>query len=195
MEFINTIQEWERLQPVGTPCFRKQKSHWGTHTNRSQASPYQTKKPIVCFHCGKGGHMTKESRTKLAAEKSATPAVTETTKLPPSLPNRSNKKEVTCFICQVKGHKSPQCPDRPNRISKINIPSDKLVCLKENELFGKVVKYGMAITSDTVADISVVHEECVHPDQFTGQMAEIDSFNTARYTGKLCVSDNYHSRS
>ena len=44
----------------------------------------------------------------------------------------------------------------------------------------------MLITCDSGADITVVPEECVDIDQFTGGTCEVDSFNKVRSTGKLC---------
>ena len=44
----------------------------------------------------------------------------------------------------------------------------------------------MPITYDSGADISVLPEESVLPEQFTGTSCEIDSFNKIRSSGKLC---------
>ena len=47
-------------------------------------------------------------------------------------------------------------------------------------------KHRLPVTGDSGADISVVPEECVAPDQFVGKTCEIDSFNNVSSSGKLC---------
>ena len=84
---------------------------------------------------------------------------------------------MTCFNCQQKGHKSLQCPLRQNQVKLIQIPADKVRPLRSNELFHSVGLHRLPITCDSGADISVVPEECVALDQFTGQVCKIDSFN------------------
>ena len=44
----------------------------------------------------------------------------------------------------------------------------------------------MPVTCDTGADITIVPEECVRNDQFTGDTCDVDSFNKVRCTGKKC---------
>jgi len=44
----------------------------------------------------------------------------------------------------------------------------------------------MPITCDSGAQISVVPEECVTPDEFTGEVQEIEDFHTGRVTGRVC---------
>ena len=47
-EYIRTIEEWERSQPVGTPCFQRTFSGYQqSNTSRQNSSPYQTKKPVT----------------------------------------------------------------------------------------------------------------------------------------------------
>ena len=99
---------------------------------------------------------------------------------------RQTKREVTCFTCQQKGHKSPQCPQRMNQVKKIQIPSDKLVPLRHNELFGSVGCHRLPATCNTGAEVSVVPEECVSPEEFTGKTCQVDSFNRVRSTGREC---------
>ena len=45
----------------------------------------------------------------------------------------------------------------------------------------------MPITCDSGADITVVPDECVRQDQFTGGTCEVDSFNKVRSSGKRYV--------
>jgi len=93
---------------------------------------------------------------------------------------------VVCFRCIQKGHKSPDCPTRPKTNRRVKLPIDKLVYLNPNELFGQVGAHGMPITCDSGAQISVVPEECVDPEQFPGELQVIEDFHTGRVTGRVC---------
>ena len=61
-----------------------------------------------------------------------------------------------------------------------------MVPLRDNELFGSVGDHRLPITCGSGADISVVPEECVLPEQLMGSTCQVDSFNKIRSTGKLC---------
>ena len=190
--FLRTVEEWLATQPAGTVWYKKPSS-----SNTSEAKvgmiPGFTKKPGVCYHCGKPGHFSRECRSRLAAEKgqatpysqpSVKPEVTE-----PVIGSRQIKKEITCFNCRQKGHKSPQCPLRQAQVKKIRIPSDKVVKLKHNELFGAVGAHRLPVTCDSGADVYMVPEECVSQEQLLGSNCEIDSFNNTKCVGKLCNVD------
>ena len=118
--------------------------------------PYKT-----CSRKTGWGTTTTDTQTVVKTEQQH-PSVNNT-------PTRQVKREITCFTCQQKGHKSPQCPQRQNQVKRIHIPSDKVIPLKKNELFGFVGAHRMPVTCDLGADISVVPEECVEPHQFTGR--------------------------
>ena len=134
--------------------------------------------------------MSRECRSRLAGERQTQqPGLVKTEPQSQSMnttPVRPVKREVTCFTCQQKGHKSPQCPQRQSQVKRIQIPSDKVVPLRDNELFGSVGDHKLPITCDSGADISVVPEECVLPEQLTGSTCQVDSFSKIRSTGKLC---------
>ena len=69
-EYVKIIEEWEHTQPMGTSCFKKTLTGFQQPTlTRQSNSQYQAKKPVTCFHCGKQGHMLKECRSRLAAER------------------------------------------------------------------------------------------------------------------------------
>ena len=190
-EFAQTIDEWEATQPLGTKCFDTQEH---TQTSATHPSNKQTfaKKPGSCFYCGKAGHFSRDCRSRIAKEKatltqSQTTIKSETPE--PVVNTKLVKKEITCYHCRQKGHKAPQCPLRQTLIKRIQIPSDRVVQLKHNELFGSVDVYRLPITCDTGADLSVVPEECVRPDQFTGETQELKSFNKAISIGRVCNVD------
>ena len=188
-DYIRTIEEWERSQPVGTPCFKRigpQQQPMSYKQNLQSSHPY--KKSVNCYHCGKAGHMSRDCRTRIANEKQVTPSqpreqVPTTT---PSVPNRTEKKPVVCFTCHMKGHKSPQCPQKVTTVKRIQIPVDRVVPLKHNEVLGSIAGHRLPITCDSGADITVVPEECVDSDQFTGETCAVAAFNKIKTVGKLC---------
>ena len=96
---------------------------------------------------------------------------------------RPDRKTVVCFTSHQKGHKSPQCPQKVTRVKRIQIP---VVPLKHNELFGNIGGHTLSITCDSGADITVVPEECVGSDQFTGDTCTVDTFNKVKTAGKKC---------
>ena len=99
---------------------------------------------------------------------------------------RYEKKQIVCFVCHQKGHKSPQCPQKVNKVKRIQIPRNEIVPLKQNELFGSIRGHYLPITCNSGADITVVPEECVKPEQFTGESCTVDTFNKVKAVGKLC---------
>ena len=72
-------------------------------------------------------------------------------------------------------------------MKRVQIPSEKIVPLIENKLFGSVGSHRMPITCDSGADISVVPEECVMAEQFTGTKCQVDSFDKVRSTGNCAI--------
>ena len=184
-----TVEEWQSTQAPGTKWSKKtetQSNTFARQTNRTTMS----RKPGSCFHCGKQGHYSKECRTRLAEERNQqqqtpNPQV-PTVKTEPSEPAHTArvKKDITCFNCRQKGHKSPQCPLRVTQVKKINIPANKVVPLKKNEVFGAIGNHRLPITCDTGADVTVVPEECVSPNQLTGETCELAAFNKTKSEGK-----------
>ena len=94
------------------------------------------------------------------------------------------RREVTCFNCQKKGHKSPQSPLRQVKCVQVPTPEPRL--LKDNELLGFVGKHSLPITCDSGADVTIVPEQCVADSQYTGGTCEVASFNRKISSGKLC---------
>ena len=68
-----------------------------------------------------------------------------------------------------------------------------MIPLKQNELFVAVGKHRLPITCDTGADVSVVPQECVSPEQLVGKACEITSFNKTKSVGNLCNIEFYVS--
>ena len=62
-----------------------------------------------------------------------------------------------------------------------------MLALKRNEVFSFIEGHGMAITCDTGADVTVIPEECVQPQHFTGQQCELKAFNATKTTGRWCT--------
>jgi len=95
-------------------------------------------------------------------------------------------KDVICFRCHQKEHKSPNSLSRPKGNRRVKIPSNKLLYLQHNELFGRVGKHSMPITCDSGAQVSVVPEESVEEDELTGETQVLEDFHTGRVTGNVC---------
>ena len=138
---------------------------------------------------GKKGHFSIDCRSRIASEKAShTPSSSQpvTVKQEPT-GNTSydrQRRDVTCFNCQKKGHKSPQCPLRHVKCMQVAAPEPRL--LKDNELLGFVGKHSLPVTCDYGADITIVPEECVSESQYTGGTCEVVSFNRKNSSGKLC---------
>jgi len=152
-----------RSQPGEVSCFKKPRVNGntpfrGSGGHQPQGSGFQNKPRPNCFACGKAGHMARECRSR--------PPVVEAVTAPGNNNNSRGagargKADIVCYKCMQKGHKSPECPTRLKSNKRVKLPLDKLVYLNSNELFGKVGAYGMPITCDSGAQISVVPEECV----------------------------------
>ena len=96
--------------------------------------------------------------------------------------------KVTCFHCRQQGHISPNCPKKTAaKVKKVKVREDLIEKLRTNEVFGAVGPHRMPVTCDTGADITVVPEEAVEPDEFTGETCELRSFNDGQSVGKRCV--------
>ena len=63
---------------------------------------------------------------------------------------------------------------------------NKVVPLKHNELFGNIGGHTLPITCNSGADITVVPEDCVGSEQFTGDTCTVDTINKVRNVGKNC---------
>ena len=197
--FCCSLEEWQRTNP-GRPIWDSR----GRYTDRPSYSPRQpfkslsqTRKQGDCFHCGKPGHFAAECRSRLAGDKSTLPrqeipfpAQQPLTRQETTKPTRGGLRplsETTCFICQQKGHISPNCPSKRSKVKKVRVDEAKIRLLKENEVFGAVGLHRMPVTLDTGAEVTVVPEEAVGPHQLSGDSRTLRSFNNAESEGKVCV--------
>ena len=142
-EFSKTLDKWESTQPVGIACFRKQGLGVSTPPNKQSSTTSFPRKLVICFFCGKIGHMSRVCPSRLVGDKPVQqqPGVGKTEPQKPSVnttPTKPVKREITCFTWQQKGHKSPQCPQKKSPVRTVQIPSEKVVTLRDNELFGSV---------------------------------------------------------
>ena len=87
-------------------------------------------------------HVSRDCHSRLAGERQTTPSpfqkpstavepVTQTQTLGPAIV-KTEKRQVTCFTCHQKGHKSPQYPQKVSQVRRVQIPSNKMVDLKDN---------------------------------------------------------------
>jgi len=167
---MNTCEEWEKGQPTQTCWFRKNRTNVGNTGRSVNGSAFQqNRKPITCYACGKGGHVSRECRSR-----------------PPGEAVTGAKTDITCFRCKAKGHKSPDCPTRPKGNRRVQLPSREPLELQEEELFGAIGDCQLSITVDTGAQISVVPKECVRPDQLTGEQRKVRSFQGLLVEGEAC---------
>ena len=190
--FCRNVEEWLATRPAGVTWCRQGKQpaskptvSLGGHRKGS------------CYHCGKAGHFAIECRSRLAGDKPSASRQdlpshipTPVTKPEPVKEQRGGRdlSQVTCFRCRQQGHISPNCPKKPtSKVRRVRIQEDLIQTLKENEVFGAVGPYRMPITLDTGADITVVPEESVEQDQFTGETCELRSFNDGKSRGKKCL--------
>ena len=187
---FRAVEEWKRthpgksvwdLRPKG--IFDRQSYRTGNNTNRRQGE---------WFACGKMGHYASERRSKPIRDG---PRVsTEKTVQPDPKRDqgaeRPNEKrglgDVTCYNCRQKGHIAPNCPKRADKVRKVRVLEEHIVCLRRNEVFGSVGPHRMPVTCDTSADITVVPDECVEPHQKTGKQCVLRSFKDLKTTGDCC---------
>ena len=190
--FCRSVEEWQRTH-TGKPVWEQKHR---SQADRPQPRFGQGRKPGSCYHCGKGGHFAYECRSRLAGDKPAMqrPEVPPQTqqygvKREPASSNQQTRPlaEVTCFTCRQKGHISPNCPKRANKVKRVKVREDRIVSLRKNEIFGAVGPHRMPVTCDTGAEITVVPEECVEPHQKTGETCELRSFNDGKTMGDCCT--------
>ena len=190
--FCRTIDEWLANKPPGTKWAKKQDYTVTPYERPNSTRQVQrqgiARKPGSCYHYGKGGHFAYECRSRLAGDK---PTVQPTNTPTPTVKKEQNQNtqtvrnmsEVTCFRCRQKGHISPECARRTNRVKRIKIPAEKIIPLKKNEVFGMIGSHHIPITCDTGTEVTVVPAECVLPHQLTGDTCELKSFNQLNQKG------------
>ena len=181
-QFCKGVEEWQTTQAPGTKW-----SKCSTHSEKFSGRVGQVKSISACYFCGKKGHFSIDCRSRIAAEKtsqtqpSSHPIKQEHSSQP--TPDRQ-RREITCFNCQKKGHKSTQCPLRQVKCVQVATPEPRR--LKDNELLGWVGRHSLPITCDSGADVTIVPEECVSESQYTGGTCEVASFNRKISSGKIC---------
>ena len=189
----NMIGEWETSNPGMSIWDFKKKCPIDRQALR-KSQPY-VKKSGECYFCGKPGHFAQDCRTTLFKERQSVQenslegqvARRELGSEKP-VPKR-DLSEVTCYTCRQKGHMSPNCPKRANKVKRVKVSEDQIVSLRRNEVFGSVGPHRMPVTCDTGAEITVVPAECVEPHQKTGEKCVLRSFNDAKITGECCTVD------
>ena len=194
-EFSRTVEEWQRTNPDRSVWDSKyrQGSEKMMYKEKQGYKPFgQTKKQGECFACGKYGHFANECRSKPRDRQTdspftpAAPTVKKEQVTDRVTPQRS-MTDVTCFKCHQRGHISTNCTTRKNKIKKVKVQEDRLETLRTNEVFGAIGPHRMPITLDTGAEITVVPEETVAEDQFTGETKVLKAFNNTESSGKVCI--------
>jgi len=172
-DFVCGCEEWVRSQPGEVSCFKKTRASGNTPFRSSGGSQplgngFQNRPRPNCFACGKAGHMARECRSRPPGEAATAPVTrdVQTGSNSSRGTGARTKADIVCYKCMQKGHKSPDCPTRLKSNKRVKLPLDKLVY--------------------SGAQISVVPEECVAPEEFTGDVQELEDFHTGRVTGRVC---------
>ena len=188
-----TADEWLASKPAGTKWSKRQfnteykdRSMTGNQPQR----PGSVRKQGGCYFCGKPGHYAQECRSRIASEKGVPQQPQKP--LPPVVTKEQGTSsqtgrdmaEVRCYNCQQKGHMSPRCPLKTNRVKRIKIPEDKIMPMRKNEVFGAIGGHQLPITCDTRAEVTVVPAECVLPLQLSGETCELKAFNQTKSEGQ-----------
>ena len=90
-------------------------------------------------------------------------------------------KPIVCFTCHEVGHKSLQCPKRPkDKVKWVVIPENKIVHLARNDVMSEIAGKRVPLTFDTGAQISLVPNELVSEEEFTGEVSKFKGINSKR---------------
>ena len=159
-DLVARVSQWQALKGDERPIFAKKEAR-KQHTYSAGGLP---KKGVVCFECGKTGHVARDCK-----KGGATGAVNKGDK--PDL------KGVKCFECGELGHKSPSCPKRKGKATKrVSTRRRKTEVLADNELLGRVNGYWFPMTLDTGASVSLIPREFLGEDAFTGRTEHLRGF-------------------
>ena len=133
---------------------------------------------MTCFKCGKQGHRAADCWQGGGTGWSKPPVAEGST------------GKINCFTCGMEGHKSPQCPKNVKgegsggKVGSVN--KAKPVMMIRNGLMGGQQVRGAANGQDTMivldsgADITLVPEALVRPDQLTGGTVAVRTYGATQ---------------
>ena len=160
-DLVARVSQWQALKGDERPIFAKKEAR-KQNTYSAGGLP---KKGVVCFECGKTGHVARDCK-----KGDATGAV--------SKGDKPDLKGVKCFECGELGHKSPSCPKRKGKATKrVSTRRRRTEVLADNELLGRVNGYWFPMTLDTGASVSLIPREFVGEDAFTGRTEHLRGFD------------------
>jgi len=74
-QFLESCEQWAKSQPRGTSCFRKHRPSSQTVGKPGNSGSFpQGRRIITCFSCGKGGHVSRECRSRPQGEAVTAPS-------------------------------------------------------------------------------------------------------------------------
>ena len=131
---------------------------------------------LTCFKCGKVGHKAIDCWQGKGSSQS---------KVVPT--GGSSGYKITCFTCGEEGHKSPQCP-RNNKGEKPGTKEARPKPVKRVwhgqtgcvQLEGVVNGHVTMVLLDSGADITLVPESLVDPNQKTGRTVAVKPFGAQK---------------
>ena len=129
---------------------------------------------LNCFKCGRSGHKAADCwgvKGSHGGYESASNAVSGAN-VDVNVRSGSSGK-IICYTCGVEGHKSPQCPKKPDGISKdVKLKPVKRVRQKQDKcarLNGQVNGHSVPVVMDSGASVSIVPENLVSSENMLGE--------------------------
>ena len=133
---------------------------------------------LTCFKCGKQGHKAADC-WQAGGTGSSRPLGVEV-----------NVGKINCFTCGMEGHKSPQCPKnvKGERQGGKNVSFDKAKpvmrirngLMEGQQVRGAVNGWDTMIVLDSGADVTLVPEVLVRPNQLTGGTVAVKGYGATK---------------
>ena len=131
---------------------------------------------VNCFKCGRSGHKAADCWGIKSSSHGGYKPPSNVASTDMNTRNGGSNK-IVCYTCGVEGHKSPQCPKKPEVLSKeIKLKPVKRLRQKQDKcvrLDGIVNGQSVSIVMDSGAAMPVVPESLVSSDDLTGERVAV----------------------